>query len=96
MGREIQWWIVLTACLRMGVVCSPGTTQLSKDDIAYSVNAAGATCIVTDDENAGKVDQGDHGMPNVKNKKIKIGEEKKDWQLYDSIIDRETSFLIKL
>ena len=71
MGREIQWWIVLTACLRMGAVCSPGTTQLSKDDIAYRVNAAEATCIVTDDENAQKVDQVASECPTLKIK-IKI------------------------
>ena len=78
MGREIQWWIVLTACLRMGAVCSPGTTQLSKDDIAYRVNAAGATCIITDNENAQKVDQVASECPTLKIK-IKIGKEKKNW-----------------
>lgn len=91
MGREIQWWIVLTACLRMGAVCSPGTTQLSKDDIAYRVNAAGATCIITDNENAQKVDQVASECPTLKIK-IKIGKEKKNWQHYDSIIDQETPF----
>ncbi len=88
MGREIQWWIVLTACLRMGAVCSPGTTQLSKEDIAYRVKAAGATCIVTDDDNAQKVDQVAEECPTLKIK-IKIGNKKKKWQHYDSIIAQE-------
>ncbi|MCP3971629.1 MAG: AMP-binding protein [Rhodobacteraceae bacterium] len=54
--RLIAWWEVLTACLRMGAVASPGTTQLSSRDIAYRIHASGATCIVTDAANAPKLD----------------------------------------
>jgi acyl-coenzyme A synthetase/AMP-(fatty) acid ligase len=57
LGRQLAWWEVLTASLRMGAVISPGTTQLSPKDIAYRVNAARATCVVTDAANAPKVDQ---------------------------------------
>lgn len=56
LGRQIAWWEVFTAALRMGTVISPGTAQLSAQDIAYRVNAAHATCIVTDSANAAKVD----------------------------------------
>ncbi len=57
LGRQLAWWEVFTAALRMGAVISPGTAQLSAQDIAYRVNAAKATCIVTDSANAAKVDQ---------------------------------------
>lgn len=57
LGREIAWWEVLSACLRMGAVISPGTTQLAARDIAYRIGASAATCIVTDSANAAKVDQ---------------------------------------
>tara|TARA_R110001592_G_scaffold363372_1_gene685976 strand:- start:79735 stop:81354 length:1620 start_codon:yes stop_codon:yes gene_type:complete len=57
LGRQMAWWEVFTAALRMGAVISPGTAQLSAQDIAYRVNAAKATCIVTDSANAAKVDQ---------------------------------------
>jgi len=57
LGRQLAWWEVFTAALRMGAVISPGTAQLSSQDIAYRVNAARATCIVTDQANATKVDQ---------------------------------------
>jgi len=56
LSRQIAWWEVLTAALRMGAVASPGTTQLSSKDIAYRVKASGAKCIVTDSANADKVD----------------------------------------
>jgi acyl-coenzyme A synthetase/AMP-(fatty) acid ligase len=57
LGRQIAWWEVVTASLRMGAVISPGTTQLSPKDLAYRINAASATCVVTDTANADKVDQ---------------------------------------
>ena len=57
LGRQLAWWEVLTASLSMGAVISPGTTQLSAKDIAYRINAARATCVVTDAVNAPKVDQ---------------------------------------
>ncbi len=56
LGRQIAWWEVLTATLRMGAVASPGTTQLVAKDIAYRVAASGARAIVTDVANADKVD----------------------------------------
>jgi len=57
LGRKIAWWEVFTAALRMGAILSPGTTQLSSKDLAYRINAAPATCVITDTENAHKVDQ---------------------------------------
>ncbi len=54
LGRNVEWWEILTACIRMGVICSPGTTQLSPKDISYRMNAAGAVCFITDLDNAPK------------------------------------------
>jgi acyl-coenzyme A synthetase/AMP-(fatty) acid ligase len=57
LGRQIAWWEVLTACLRMGAVASPGTAQLSAKDLAYRINAAQASCVVTDAANAAKIEE---------------------------------------
>ena len=54
--RVIPWWETFTATLRMGAVISPGTVQLSEKDLEYRINAAAATCVITDSANAGKVD----------------------------------------
>ena len=86
MGREIEWWIALTACLRMGAVCSPGTTQLSSDDIAYRIKAAEATCVITDHENARKIEKISQICPTLKTK-IKIGEVENDWKNLNAIIE---------
>lgn len=37
--RLVEWWEVLTACLRMGVIASPGTGQLAPKDLAYRIEA---------------------------------------------------------
>jgi acyl-coenzyme A synthetase/AMP-(fatty) acid ligase len=57
LGRQIAWWETLTASLRMGAVIAPGTAQLSANDIAFRLKAAGAVAIVTDSVNAEKVDR---------------------------------------
>ena len=55
LGRNIEWWETLTACLRMGVITSPGTVQLSAGDLVYRINSSNAKCVVTDPVNAEKL-----------------------------------------
>ena len=66
LGRHLEWWETFTACLRMGAVVSPGTTQLSAKDLSYRINAASAACVVTDRENAGKLDEILSECPSIK------------------------------
>ncbi|NNM00021.1 MAG: AMP-binding protein [Gammaproteobacteria bacterium] len=68
LGRNIEWWETFTACLRMGAVISPGTTQLSARDLAYRVNAAGAGAIVTDSAGRSRVDEIAAECPTLKAK----------------------------
>lgn len=70
LSRQIEWWEVFTAVLRMGAIISPGTTQLSSKDLEYRINAAGATCIVTDQSNAAKVDEVHTACPSLKVKLV--------------------------
>ncbi|MGE3775476.1 MAG: AMP-binding protein, partial [Gammaproteobacteria bacterium] len=55
--RLVAWWEVLTACLRMGVVASPGTTQLAPKDLEYRIEASRATVVITDTRNAAKFEE---------------------------------------
>ncbi len=57
LGRQIAWWETVTACLRMGAIVSPGTVQLAPNDLAYRINTAEASCIVTDVAGAEKLEQ---------------------------------------
>ncbi len=46
--RIVQWYDVLLGCLHLGAVPMPATMQLSARDVAYRVNLAEATTVVTD------------------------------------------------
>ena len=89
LGRNIEWWEILTACLRMGAVCSPGTTQLSPKDIGYRIDAAGAVCFITDEDNASKLEQ----APSAAKLKgrIIIGAERDTWTGYDTAMASASS-----
>ena len=47
LSREAEWWMISTACLRMGAILSPGTSQMTPKDIEYRINRAEATCFIT-------------------------------------------------
>lgn len=70
LGREVEWWEVFTAVLRMGAVISPGTTQLSSNDIEYRINAAAASCVVSNAVNAEKVEAAAANCPSLKSNLI--------------------------
>jgi acyl-coenzyme A synthetase/AMP-(fatty) acid ligase len=76
--RLPQWWDAFTACLRMGVVVAPGTAQLSAADLKYRLNAAKATCVITDAAGAAKVDEIAAGCPDLR-VKILVGGQRKGW-----------------
>jgi medium-chain acyl-CoA synthetase len=57
LSREQAWWDFMLACLQIGAIISPGTTQLMKKDIAYRLAATKATAIVVNDAVAPRVDE---------------------------------------
>lgn len=91
LGRQIAWWEVFTACIRMGAVVSPGTVQLSSKDIAYRVNAAEARCIITDSDNAKKFDETESNCPTIHSKVIVEGE-RDGWISYPSLLQEPAEF----
>lgn len=91
LGRQIAWWEVFTACLRMGAVVSPGTVQLSSKDIAYRVNAAEACCVITDSQNAEKFDQVIDQCPTVQSRIIVEGE-RQGWLSYQEALTASPDF----
>lgn len=84
LGRNLEWWETLAGCLRMGAVCSPGTTQLSPKDIAYRVNASKATCFITDSANAPKLDEVASECPTLR-AKVLVDGERAGWLSYAAI-----------
>ncbi|MEM9387340.1 MAG: AMP-binding protein [Pseudomonadota bacterium] len=57
LSREQRWWELMLGCLQLGVVVSPGTTQLKAKDIAYRLQAAKARAVITNAAVAPQVDE---------------------------------------
>ena len=85
LGRSIEWWEVFTACIRMGVVIAPGTTQLTSKDLEYRVNTSKAACFITDNANAPKLDAVSDKCPTLKCKLV-IGGGRDGWMDYTQVV----------
>jgi len=55
--RVPEWWVFAIACIKLGAVFCPCPTMLTARDLCYRVNAAKIRMIVTDAENAPKVEE---------------------------------------
>ncbi|HNX17524.1 MAG TPA: AMP-binding protein [Methanoregula sp.] len=55
--RIPEWWIIIVAAIKLGAVYTPAPTLLTSHDISYRLNAGGFALIVTDSENAPKVEE---------------------------------------
>lgn len=57
LSREQSWWEIILGCLQLGVIVSPGTTQLMKKDFAYRIEATSAAAIITNEACAPRADE---------------------------------------
>ncbi len=90
MGRNIEWWEIFTASLRMGTVISPGTVQLSAKDLEYRINASGATCVVTDQPTTIKFDEIIKNCPTIRAKLV-IGGAVEGWTDLSAEVDKASA-----
>jgi medium-chain acyl-CoA synthetase len=79
--RNIEWWETFTACIRMGAMVAPGTTQLTAKDIKFRCNKAQAACIITNAEIAARFDEVAGECPTVKSR-IVITAPRDGWLFY--------------
>ncbi|MCV6615013.1 MAG: AMP-binding protein [Cellvibrionaceae bacterium] len=91
LGRQIAWWEVFTACLRMGVLVTPATTQSSSKDISYRVQTAEASCVICDSASALKFDRVAKQCPSV-HSKIVVGDELEGWLPYTELLAAPAEF----
>jgi len=78
LGRQLEWWDTVTACIRMGAIFSPSTTQLTSKDIRFRINNSDAICFITDTDNAPKLEKIADKCPSLKTK-ILINGKRKGW-----------------
>jgi acetyl-CoA synthetase/medium-chain acyl-CoA synthetase len=53
-GRVPEWWETMLACLKIGAVAMPGTTQLQPKDIAYRMELSEPVAVVAEAAQAAK------------------------------------------
>jgi len=80
--RNIEWWIIFTACIRCGAMIAPGTTQLTSKDLAFRSNKSNAACIITNPSIAAIFDEVSDKCKTVKSK-IVIESAKAGWLFFD-------------
>lgn len=83
--RNYEWWETVTACIRMGAILAPGTTQLTARDLEFRANQSEAACIVTNADVAEKFDLVADRCPTVRSK-IVIGGPRDGWLFYDDAL----------
>ncbi|NYE56452.1 AMP-binding protein [Carboxydothermus ferrireducens] len=64
--RLPEWWVIYLAAIRAGIIFIPGTTQLTSKDIKYRVETAETVMVITDEDNAAKVEEIKGELPVLK------------------------------
>ncbi|MGD9212270.1 MAG: AMP-binding protein [Desulfobacteraceae bacterium] len=84
-SRQITWWEVMTACIRMGVVAIPVVTMLPAKDIQFRINQAKACCVIAEPQVTLLVDSLIDKCPSIKHR-IVVDEPCEDWLFYNDIV----------
>ena len=76
--RIPEWYTAMLGMMKLGVVPMPATTLCTPKDIEYRINQAEAVAVITDLENAPKVEEAAGACPSL-NYLIMAGDEKRGW-----------------
>lgn len=93
--RVPEWHITMLGCIKTGVIPILSITMLTAKDIEYRLNSAEAKAIITDYENAEKIEEIKDKCPSLKTL-ILIGEEKEGWLNYAKEMEMASSELEEL
>uniref|UniRef100_A0A8C6XZG0 medium-chain acyl-CoA ligase n=1 Tax=Naja naja TaxID=35670 RepID=A0A8C6XZG0_NAJNA len=87
LSRIPEWWLVIMACIRTGIVAIPATLQLTAKDIEYRLQASGAKCLVTTEALGSAVDSVAPWCPSLKTKLLVSSEGKQEgWLNFDELL----------
>jgi acetyl-CoA synthetase len=90
--RIPQWYAVLLGLMKIGAVPMPTTTLCTPRDIEYRLVQAEATLAITDQENAGKVEEAAGNCASLKTLMVVDGS-KRGWVGYEERMDKASSKL---
>ena len=90
--RIVEWYDVLLGCIRLGAIPMPATMQLTAKDVAYRIQKAEASMVITDGEGFAAVATALGECPAV-NARIIVGEPRSNWTCYRDavLVDRASS-----
>jgi acetyl-CoA synthetase len=55
--RIPEWWVLIVALIKLGAIFTPAPTMLTPHDISYRLRIGGFALVITDRENAHKVEE---------------------------------------
>jgi acetyl-CoA synthetase len=79
--RVPEWWFFVLGMIKMGVVYCPAPTMLTEQDLKYRINVADIKMVITNEENAHKVDAIFDECPSLVSKFI-VDAEREGWISY--------------
>ncbi len=93
--RIPEWWEIVLGLMKVGAVFIPGTPQLTSHDIEYRVRTAEIKMVITDPENAKKVEEVENKLPTLE-VKMTVGGEKAGWLSYEAETEPASRELVRV
>jgi acyl-coenzyme A synthetase/AMP-(fatty) acid ligase len=85
--RVTEWWEALIGLLKAGLVAIPGTTLLTPKDLAYRIDIAGVSAVITDVEGAEKIDAIADKIPAIQQRILVDKARRPNWRQFDELVD---------
>ncbi len=85
--NRYEWWITVLALMRINAVIIPSTVMLRPKDIEYRLNAAGVKAIISDEENADKVEEAVNATGS--NAILINVDERKGWEKFSELMKKD-------
>jgi len=89
--RVVPWWETLVGLLKAGLVAMPGTALLTARDIAYRLQLAEASAVITDAEGAAKVDAISEKLPGLRHRIVVDDAPRAGWQNFHALVESAAS-----
>ena len=90
--RIAEWYICMLGMMKLGVIPMPATVLCTTKDIEYRLNRAEALMVITNAENAPKVEQIKDRCPTLKHLML-VGEKRPGWVCYEEAMERASARL---
>lgn len=82
-----QWYVVLIAMFKLGIIPMPGTVLLTSKDIKYRINRAEASMVITDVNHVGRVERIAAECPTLKHKMV-VDAPVMEWLYYEDVMKK--------